>query len=96
MSRAFRSANIGTRDSRDKGAGRIAVAPVAARNEIQITPLVSVYHRNDVEPRLDITRLVVVHKLIQSTLFTRITKASRFSATPALIVVNFFVASLSR
>lgn len=54
--------HVETRDSRDEGEPG-GVASVGACNEIQITPLVSVYHRNDASARrYSAGRLV--HKLM--------------------------------
>lgn len=53
--------HVETRESRDEG--EPGVASVGACNEIQITPLVSVYHRNDASARrYSAGRLV--HKLM--------------------------------
>lgn len=65
LSRAFLSELLGMSrrgDSRDEGEPGV-VAFVGACNEIQITPLVSVYHRNDASARrYSAGRLV--HKLM--------------------------------
>lgn len=55
--------HVETRDSRDEGESGAVVASVGACNEIQITPLVSIYHRNDASARrYSAGRLV--HKLM--------------------------------